>query len=184
MIQDNPSVILPVLQTLRKTFKSGITKSPTFRKQQLQNLLNGMQEMKNEMIEAIMKDLGYSDKFLVEFQQYSMSLEHCQHSIDNVLSWAKQRKVSTTMSIGPGSSYILPEPFGISLVVGAWNYPYQTSIPPVITSIAAGNCVILKPSEMSPNSSNVMAKLFQRYLNPICYSVVEGGIEVAKNITS
>lgn len=68
------------------------------------------------------------------------------------------------MLVGPGETYLLPEPYGVTLVMGAWNYPFATTVGPAATAIAAGNCVALKPSEMSPNTSNVMKELFEKYL--------------------
>lgn len=70
----------------------------------------------------------------------------------------------------------MPEPLGVTLVIGSWNYPLFTSLCPLATAIAAGNCVILKPSEMTPNSSNMIRILFEKYLDPSCYRVIEGGV--------
>jgi aldehyde dehydrogenase (NAD+) len=86
--------------------------------------------------------------------------------------------------VGPAKSYVVPEPFGVALVLSAWNYPVYTAIPPVATAIAAGNCVVLKPSEMAPNCSKVMVELFDKYLDKNCFRVIEGQIEVSKAITS
>lgn len=70
------------------------------------------------------------------------------------------------MLVGPAFSYIKPEPFGVALVISAWNYPVYTALPPVASAIAAGNCVVLKPSEMAPHTSNVLKALFEKYLDP------------------
>lgn len=77
-----------------------------------------------------------------------------------------------------------PEPLGVVLVIGAWNYPLFTAISPCGNAIAAGNCVIVKPSEMTPNTSNLIKELFDKYLHNSCYKVIEGGVEVAKKVTS
>lgn len=77
----------------------------------------------------------------------------------------------------PAKSYIIPEPLGVTLVIGAWNYPYQLSLLPAITSIAAGNTVILKPSELPVNTSKVMAKLINDNFPENYFHVVEGGVE-------
>lgn len=68
--------------------------------------------------------------------------------------------------MGPARSYLYPEPLGLVLVLGAWNYPIYTSIPPVATAIAAGNSVILKPSEMTPHCSNATSNLFKKFMDP------------------
>jgi acyl-CoA reductase-like NAD-dependent aldehyde dehydrogenase len=76
-------------------------------------------------------------------------------------------------------SKIRPEPYGSSLVIGAWNYALFTTVAPAAEAIAAGNCVCLKPSEMTPYTSNLIKKLFTDYLDNDCYKVVEGGFKVA-----
>lgn len=82
-----------------------------------------------------------------------------------------------------GGCSIEYEPLGVALVISAWNYPIYTAIPQVAAAIAAGNCVILKPSELSSHSSGVIKKLFDNYLNPDFYQCIEGRIEVAKTVT-
>ena len=78
-----------------------------------------------------------------------------QHNEANFRTWAKPEKVDTPLVVGPATSRIVYEPLGVVLVLGAWNYPLFTSITPVAAAIAAGNCVLLKPSELAPHSSNV-----------------------------
>jgi aldehyde dehydrogenase (NAD+) len=82
-----------------------------------------------------------------------------------------------------GSCRIEQEPLGVALVISAWNYPIYTAIPLAAAAIAAGNCVILKPSELAPHSSGVIKKLFEKYLNPEFFQVIEGRVEVAKAVT-
>lgn len=91
--------------------------------------------------------------------------------------------MGTTLGSGPGTSYIIPEPRGVALVMGAWNYPLFTLLPAVSTCISAGNAVIVKPSELSAHTSNVIAKLFKTYLDSDVYQVIEGGVKVAVALT-
>lgn len=88
------------------------------------------------------------------------------------------------MRLAPGSTKIRYEPLGVALIFGSWNYPYVVTIKPLIQAIAAGNCAVLKPSEMSPKSSAVMKKLVDNYLDNDCYAVIEGDHTVAAAITS
>lgn len=76
------------------------------------------------------------------------------------------------------------EPLGVVLIMSAWNYPLYTAIPPLAAAIAAGNCAILKPSELAPHSSNVLKKLLDLYLDKECYRAIEGGVQVASLITT
>lgn len=79
--------------------------------------------------------------------------------------------------LGPGSSYVKPEPLGVSLVIGSWNYPFFTFLCHAINTIAAGNVMIGKPSEMSVYSSNTIKKLFDKYMDQSCYRIVEGNVK-------
>jgi aldehyde dehydrogenase (NAD+) len=92
--------------------------------------------------------------------------------------------VDTPMLLAPAKSRIVYEPFGVALVIGSWNFPFFTTIGPLIYAIAAGNCCIIKPSEMSPQSSKVMKRLFTRHLDSACYACIEGAVQVAIAITS
>jgi len=115
--------------------------------------------------------------------QLANVFSHIQHDIDHVEEYSKKRSVNTTLGVGPGKSYIIPEPRGVVLVMGAWNYPLFTLIPAAATCIAAGNAVILKPSELSPHTSNLIAKLFKDHLDNGLYRVIEGAVNVAINLT-
>ena len=72
----------------------------------------------------------------------------------------------------PGRSYLKPEPYGVALVIGSWNYPLATSIGPAVMAIAAGNCVVLKPSELAPYCSLAISNLFEKYIDPRFYRVI------------
>lgn len=98
-----------------------------------------------------------------------------KHTLENFEKWSKPVKKETPLLIGPASSMLIPEPYGTCLVMSAWNYPVYTSIPPMAQAMAAGNCVILKPSEMAPHTSNVLKKLVESYLDKGCYFCIEGG---------
>jgi aldehyde dehydrogenase (NAD+) len=76
--------------------------------------------------------------------------------------------------VGPGRSFIKPEPLGVVCVMAAWNYPYYTLLAPLSSAIAAGNCCLIKPSELSPNCSNSLVKLCQEYLDNDCFKVIVG----------
>lgn len=181
VISDDPTVIRPALDALRTSFHNGRTKSLDYREAQLKNLVRGMQELTPKFEDALKKDIGLSS-----FMTYMLSLSLCindvNHTISNFRKWARALPADTSMTIGPAKSYVLPEPYGVALVISAWNYPLYTLIPPAATAIAAGNCVILKPSEMAPATSKVVVELFEKYLDKNCYRVLEGKVEVSKAI--
>ncbi|CAD8170610.1 unnamed protein product [Paramecium pentaurelia] len=183
MIKDDVSVIVPTLKELKANFLTKKSRPITFRLQQLHNLLNGLKELRNEFYEAFKKDLGYQDQFFCELVQYQAVLTHIESDINNIYKYTAKRSISTSIMAAPATSYLIPEPYGVVLVIGAWNYPIFTCIPQVAQAIGAGNAVVLKPSEMVPHLSNVLAKLITNYLDQSLYRVIEGGVNVAINIT-
>jgi len=107
-----------------------------------------------------------------------------QHTLDNLAEWEKSTAVDTAILAAPGRSYIKAEPLGVISILGAWNYPLFTLIGPLQGVIAAGNCALIKPSELAPNSSFALVKLCQEYLDQRFYKVYQGKGEVAKAICS
>ena len=157
-------------------FNSNKTKDVSFRIEQLKKLKKILKANEDLFYEAIYEDFGKS-----EFETYASELALIYHEINNFIKnikkWSKPKKVSTGFSNFPAKSYIIPEPFGKTLVIGAWNYPYQLSLLPAITSLAAGNTVILKPSELSANTSKVMNKIIGDNFAKDYFCVVEGGVK-------
>ncbi len=156
-------------------FFGNSTKSLKFRIKNLQKLKEILKSNEAQLYEAIYSDFGKS-----EYETYETELSLIYHelnlAIKNVSQWSKPQKVTTNLPNQPGTSFIQPEPLGTCLVIGAWNYPYQLSLIPVIAAIAAGNTVILKPSELSAQSSAAMAKLINSNFPTDFLHVVEGGV--------
>ena len=98
--------------------------------------------------------------------------------------WVVPKEIETAFLAGPARSKIVYEPLGVVAVMGSWNFPMLTTIAPLVYVIAAGNCAVIKPSELSPNSMLAMKRLFSIYLDNTCYICIEGRIEVAKTIPS
>lgn len=106
----------------------------------------------------------------------------CIHILNHIDEWANDEKRSDALAFVTLDKYVHPEPLGIVLVIGAWNYPFLVTLTPLIGAIAAGNCVILKPSEIAPRSAEMMAKAVERYLDPSCVRVVLGGPEQTQTL--
>ncbi|KAL4426290.1 hypothetical protein ABPG74_018707 [Tetrahymena malaccensis] len=181
-IQDDSSVIEPTFQELRQTFLSQKTKSLAYRKQQLRNLLRGLTEMEQEFHKALEKDLKCSP-FISYMTSFKITISEIEHTLKNLDSWVKARPLDTTVISGPAKTYLKPEPYGVALVMSAWNYPLFTAIPPFAQALAAGNCVVLKPSELAPYTSNCIQKLFTNYMDKTAYRCIEGQVQVSINIT-
>ncbi|UAB80354.1 aldehyde dehydrogenase [Marixanthomonas sp. SCSIO 43207] len=159
----------------KEFFLSQTTKALDFRIKQLTILQEVLQNNENLLYEAIYKDFKKSefDTFTSELALLYNDIKEAKH---NLKKWARKKRVSTNFLNFPARSYILPEPLGTCLIIGAWNYPYQLSLAPVVPALAAGNTVILKPSELPKNTSAVMAKLINENFDPAVFKVVEGGV--------
>ena len=105
-----------------------------------------------------------------------------KHNLLHIDKWNQAESIDTPFVIGPARSYTQPVSLVVALVIGAWNYPIATCVPYVATAIAAGNCCVVKPSEVSANTSKVIAELFDKYLDKDCYRCIEGQVEVSKAI--
>src|SRR5574343_1833654 len=170
-----------VIENQRLFFNTNQTKEISFRTEQLKKLNQLLVQYEAEMIDAIQQDFGKS-----EFDVYTTELAILHSDIDLTLkkikSWAKWKRVRTNLTNFPAKSYIVPEPLGVSLIIGAWNYPYQLSLAPAIAALAAGNTVVLKPSELPENTSKVMAKMINDNFDPRILRVIEGGVEITTEL--
>ena len=163
-----------IIEKQRIFFNSNSTKSIDFRLEQLKKLKNVLQQNETVLFQAIYTDFKKS-----EFETYTTELLLLYNEIDkavkNLAGWAKVKRVKTNLLNIPARSSILPEPLGVCLVIGAWNYPYQLSLAPAIAAIAAGNTIVLKPSEVPANTSKTMFKMISENFAPEFFTVVEGG---------
>ena len=157
-------------------FNSNVTKDVKFRISQLKKFRDVLK--KNE---KLLDDAIYNDFKKSSFENYATELSLIYHeinlAINNVKDWSTKIRVATNLANLPGSSYIIPEPLGVTLTIGAWNYPYQLSLLPAVPAIAAGNTAIIKPSELSLNSSHAMAEIINNNFDDKYLHVVEGGVE-------
>jgi aldehyde dehydrogenase (NAD+) len=162
-------------------FLTNQTKDNDFRIAQLRQLIKILKAHEQEMYDAIYKDFGKS-----EFETYATELSiiysEINHFLKHIKRWSKRQRVSTGLVHFPAKSYIIPEPLGNTLVIGAWNYPYQLSLLPAISALAAGNTVILKPSELTKHTSAVMAKIINTHFDSAYFCVIEGGVEEATEL--
>ena len=156
-------------------FHSQNTKSLQFRVEQLKKLKRLLKENENELHEAIYKDFKRS-AFENQLTELTLIYHEINFAIKNLYRWAKKERVGTDILNFPAKSYIIKEPLGVTLVIGAWNFPYGLSIIPAVASLAAGNTVIIKPSEIPANTSRVLAQLINSNFDSNYLHVVEGGI--------
>lgn len=169
-------------QSQQSFFEQGITRSIAYRIQQLQKLKKLLKENENKFINAIYHDFKKSS-----FDTISTELNLLHSDIDEAIAhigkWTSIQPKKTNLINFPGRSYVIPEPLGVCLIIGAWNYPYLLSFAPAIAAIAAGCCVVLKPSEIPVKSSTVIASLVNDNFDSGFFTVVEGGESTAKSLT-
>jgi len=159
----------------RTFFDSQATKQLAFRIRQLKKLKQTIKANENLLFEAI-----YSDFKKSSFETYATELALVYHELDvaikKVRNWSRKKRVGTNLINFPAKSYIIPEPLGVSLVIGAWNYPYLLSLAPLVGAMAAGCTVILKPSELPSGTSNVLSRIISESFSEEYMAVVEGGV--------
>lgn len=169
------AAIPDVVARLRATWDSGVTRPLAWRLAQLDALKRMCVEHEGAIAEALGEDLGkpYIEAFSTEIHYVIGEVEYISKRLGK---WMKPEKVSTPLVTQPGSSKIYREPLGVALVISPWNYPFQLAVAPLLGALAAGNCVVLKPSEVAPATSRILADLLPQYLSPDAVAVIEGAV--------
>lgn len=168
-----------MMDKLRAAFRSGVTVPEQFRRTQLKNLLSLVTENEQLIADALHKDLT-KPKFEAILSEVHMVLNDIYHALDNLKTWMQPEYVSKNLATRLDDCFIRREPLGVVLIIGAWNYPLQLIILPLVGAIAAGNCVVVKPSEISQAMEKLLAELIPKYLSEDCYAVVCGGPDETK----
>jgi aldehyde dehydrogenase (NAD+) len=160
---------------LRAYFETGATKPLSWRLSQLDALEHFLMEREQDIEDALRADLRKppTEAFTSEA---GIALSELRLTRKKLASWMKPERVRTSKIAMPGRSYIYREPLGVTLIIGAWNYPLHLVLVPLIGAIAAGNCAVLKPSEVAPNVSALIAKWIPKYLDRKAVQVVEGSV--------
>jgi aldehyde dehydrogenase (NAD+) len=155
-------------------FASGATRPLAFRQRMLRRLLQAIETEEAGITAALAADFGKPafETYATEIGVLVSEIRFTQRHLKN---WMQPQKVTPSLINFPSQDAIYPEPYGVSLILGAWNYPLQLTLAPVVGSIAAGGCAILKPSELTPATSTVLARLLRRHFAPEYLTVVEGG---------
>ncbi|XP_043720380.1 aldehyde dehydrogenase family 3 member H1-like [Telopea speciosissima] len=165
-----------LMKELRTTYASGKTKSYEWRVAQLKGIAMLVSEKENEIVEALYTDLSKPETE-AHVTEISMAKSACNHALKDLKQWMKPEKVKGSILTFPSSAEIVSEPLGVVLVIAPWNYPFLLAIDPVIGAIAAGNAVVLKPSEVSPATSSFFAKYLEEYVDRSAVRVVEGNVD-------
>lgn len=163
------------VQRARKAFRTGRSKPLEYRILQLKNLLRLFEEKKTEIGNALKKDLNKSEHGIPLYETIGLEGE-IQVAVKKLKEWAAPRPVNKDLMTISDEVYIQPEPLGVVLIIGAWNYPWAVTIQPLIGAIAAGNAAVIKPSEVCVHTAKVMEDLLPLYVDKELYPVVTGGV--------
>ncbi|XP_023281970.1 aldehyde dehydrogenase family 3 member B1-like [Seriola lalandi dorsalis] len=168
-----------VVDRLRSSFRSGVTIPEQFRRTQLTKLMSMVKDNEEQILNALHNDLA-KPKFEAILSEVVIVINELHHAIANFKSWMQPEYVSKNLATKLDDCFVKREPLGVVLIIGAWNYPLQLLILPMVAAIAAGNCIVVKPSEVSAATDSLIAELIPKYLSQDCYAVVSGGAEETK----
>ena len=152
-----------------------------FRKQTLVKLLISVQKHEEEIIKALYNDFK-KPAFEAVISETAYIISELNYTIKNINKWAKPNMVLPSLLNFPSTDYIYKEPYGKVLIIAPWNYPYQLALCPLIAAVAAGNQVVVKPSELTPNTSRIVAKIISETFNENHVKCVEGGVEITQQL--
>ncbi|WP_349408439.1 aldehyde dehydrogenase [Pseudalkalibacillus sp. SCS-8] len=170
-----------IVENQRLYYYSGETKPASFRREQLQKLKTAIKNHEREIIQALKQDLNKS-----EFEAYSTEIgilyKEINFAMKHLEKWMRPERVKTPLTHLGTKSYLYSEPYGVSLIIAPWNYPFSLQLSPLIGAIAAGNCAVLKPSELTPSVSGVIADIIQEIYEEKYVAVIQGGVEVSQEL--
>ncbi len=169
------------LAAQRQYFQSGATRPLAFRRMQLEKLSAALDRHEAPLLAALAADLRKS-----AYQAYATELGVVQAEIRTALKhltrWATRLRCRTPWLVAPARGWVQPEPFGLVLIIGPWNYPLNLLLAPLVSAIAAGNCAVLKPSELAPHTASALTALMRETFAAEFVSVVHGGADVAAGL--
>ncbi|MBN2544781.1 MAG: aldehyde dehydrogenase [Spirochaetes bacterium] len=175
--------IKKIIRNQEEFFKSYKTKSIAFRIDSLNKLKNSIKSNEDKIALALYKDLK-KPKFEAYATEIGIIYDEINFHIKNLKKWTKPKKVKTHLAFLPAKSFVYPEPFGVVLIISPWNYPFQLLIAPLIGAISAGNCAVLKPSEVAPHTSAIIEKIVNDNFSSNYLFAFSGGIDINKALLS
>jgi aldehyde dehydrogenase (NAD+) len=157
-MQPTSPELAPLVSALRNRFRSRETLPIPFRKRQLQALGRAVEAFERPLLDALREDLGKPEKEAY-VSELAFVLSDIRHALRHLSRWAKPGRRRTPLLAWPASGSVVPQPYGVVLIIGPWNYPFQLLFSPLVGAIAAGNCVCLKPPDLAPNTSAVISRM-------------------------
>ena len=163
----------------KRFFSSGVTRGLAFRKEQLLALARGIERRESEILDALWKDLKKSPTEAYT-SEVGFVLSDIHYALRKLAGWIRPLKRRPALFTWPSQAMVCPEPYGVVLIIGPWNYPFQLILSPLVGAVAAGNCACLKPSEFAPATSKVVRCLVRDTFPSDYISLVEGGPETTQ----
>lgn len=170
-----------LLQKQRAFFASGHTLNLEFRMERLRELQQAILQHEQELLDAM-----YADFRKPQVEAYATEVGFIELELKLVLknlsSWVRPQRVKESLLNFPSRSFIHSDPYGLTLIIAPWNYPFQLLLAPLIGAMAAGNCAVVKPSELTPNTSAVVARMLRAHFNEAYVAAVEGGVSTTQHL--
>jgi len=163
----------------RAFFQTGATRGLEFRREQLRILSNALARHESRLLTALHADLRKSP-FQACASEFAPLQAEIRGALKNLFRWAAPVRRRTPWLVAPAHGWVQPEPFGVALILGPWNYPLQLLLAPTVSAIAAGNCAILKPSELAPHTAAALVALVRETFAEHYISAIPGGADVAE----
>ncbi|MFI6769034.1 aldehyde dehydrogenase family protein [Streptomyces sp. NPDC050355] len=164
-----------VVDRLRTTFATRRTVSPDWRRGQLTALRTLLTDHRDDLLTALAADLGKGPEEAYR-TEIGFTVNEIDHTLDHLDDWLAPRPAELPERLLPATARVVREPLGVVLVIAPWNYPLQLALAPLVGALAAGNCAVVKPSELAPATSAAIARLLPRYLDAEAVTVVEGAV--------
>lgn len=171
--------IRQVIATQRRFFTSGRTRDISFRVAQLKRLLEIIEANDARIVEALRADM-HKPPLEAYASEIAVVKNETRHAIRHLARWARRTRIMTPPPLWPAHSYQIPEPLGVVLIIAPWNYPFHLAFAPLVGALAAGNCAVIKPSELAPHTAALMRELITSAFDPGLITVVEGEVETAR----
>ncbi len=169
----------PLIAGQRAFFQTGATRPLEFRRAQLQRLLEAVQDHEAGLLDALHADLRKSPEQAYT-SEIGLLLGEIRHALRHLPAWMKAQRRRTPLLAWPARGFIRPEPYGVALILGPWNYPFQLLLAPLVGALAAGNCAVLKPSEFAPHTAAALGRLIGATFPKEYIAVVQGEREAAE----
>lgn len=170
-----------LLKSQHDFFQTGKTKDVDFRKQVLKKLLQTIQRKEDKICEALYKDFK-KPKFESVATETAIVIKEIKLAIKNIKHWSKPKRVPASLLNYPSSDWIYSQPYGTVLIIAPWNYPFQLVISPLIGAIAAGNTVVIKPSEYAPHTAQLLEEIINSLFQKNHVALIQGDVAVSQEL--